>query len=76
MDNMSFNENEPNIVTQTASQLLQFKQFDNTNQLTVAGVAGSTTPLLGTTCPAASATVVWIKVLGPNGNTGYIPMWQ
>jgi hypothetical protein len=40
------------------------------------GGTGSTTPSLGTTCPAASATVKsWIKVLTSDGTTAYIPCW-
>lgn len=40
------------------------------------GGSGSTTPSLGTTCPAASATVKsWIKVITSDGTTAYIPCW-
>ena len=40
------------------------------------GGSGSTTPSLGTTCPAASATVKsWIKVVTSDGTTAYIPCW-
>lgn len=40
------------------------------------GGTGSTTPALGTTCPAASATIKsWIKVVTSDGTTGYIPCW-
>jgi hypothetical protein len=40
------------------------------------GGAGSTTPSLGTTCPAASATVKsWIKIVTSDGTTAYIPCW-
>ena len=40
------------------------------------GGAGSTTPSLGTTCPAASATIKsWIKVITSDGTTAYVPCW-
>ena len=40
------------------------------------GGTGSTTPSLGTTCPAASATIKsWIKVITSDGTTAYIPCW-
>jgi hypothetical protein len=40
------------------------------------GGAGSTVPVLGTTCPAASATVKsWIKIITSDGTTAYIPCW-
>ena len=40
------------------------------------GGAGSTVPLLGSTCPAASGTVKsWIKVITSDGTTAYIPCW-
>lgn len=40
------------------------------------GGAGSTVPLLGSTCPAASGTVKsWIKIITSDGTTAYIPCW-
>ena len=40
------------------------------------GGAGSTAPLLGSTCPAASGTVKsWIKVITSDGTTAYVPCW-
>ena len=40
------------------------------------GGAGSTVPLLGSTCPAASGTVKsWIKVITSDGTTAYVPCW-
>lgn len=40
------------------------------------GGSGSTTPSLGTSCPAANGTVKsWIKVLTSDGTTAYIPCW-
>lgn len=40
------------------------------------GGVGSTTPSLGTTCPAASATIKsWIKVITSDGTTAYVPCW-
>lgn len=38
--------------------------------------AGSTTPALGTTCPASSATVHWMQIVDSAGTTSYIPVWQ
>lgn len=40
------------------------------------GGAGSTVPLLGSTCPAASGTVKsWIKIITSDGTTAYVPCW-
>ena len=51
-------------------------QRTQTLQYLTDGGAGSTTPSLGTTCPAASATVKsWIKVVTSDGTTAYIPCW-
>ena len=40
------------------------------------GGVGSTVPLLGSTCPAASGTLKsWIKIITSDGTTAYIPCW-
>jgi hypothetical protein len=40
------------------------------------GGTGSTTPNLGSTCPAASGTIKsWIKVITSDGSTAYVPCW-
>jgi hypothetical protein len=40
------------------------------------GGSGSTVPLLGSTCPAASGTLKsWIKIITSDGTTAYIPCW-
>jgi len=52
--------------------------FPVANQLQVgnaAKAAGSTTPALGTTCPAASGTVKWIDATLVDGTAGYIACW-
>lgn len=39
-------------------------------------VSGTTTPALGTTSPAASATVIWIPVQKLDGTTGFLALWS
>ena len=41
-----------------------------------AAAAGSSTPALGTTGPAASGTVIWVRVQKLDGTIGYIAMWS
>ena len=53
--------------------------FDSAPILSIgnaAASAGSTTPALGTTCPAASATVKWTAVQLVDGTIGYIATWS
>jgi len=40
-----------------------------------AAAAGSTTPALGTTCPATAGTVKWIESILVDGTIGYIACW-
>jgi hypothetical protein len=56
--------------------LLDVSAADGLVKLPADHATGSTTPLLGTTCPAASGTVHWKAFKDSDGSTIYIATWK
>ena len=62
----------------TAVRTVTFMDASGTAMVAIEGTTGAGTALLGTNCPAVTATApyTWLEMLGPDGSTLYVPAYK
>ena len=62
----------------TAPRTVTFMDASGTAMVAIEGTTGAGTALLGTNCPAVTATApyTWLEMLGPDGSTLYVPAYK